>query len=109
MTVNAAAPTGTLMKKIQRQPAASVTTPPSSGPQTRPSPSRTAAIALPPVARPSPRAARSADRWPMTTMVTLISPPPPSPCRVRKTMSSGMLCAVPHSTEPTTNTATAAR
>jgi hypothetical protein len=109
MTVNAATPTGTLMKKIQRHPAASVTTPPSSGPHTRPSPSRTAAIALPPVAPPSPRSARSADRWPMTTMVTLISPPPPSPCRVRKTMSSGMLCAIPHSTEPATNTATAAR
>jgi hypothetical protein len=43
----------------------------------------------------------------MTTMVMLISPPPPMPCTARNAMSSAMVCAIPHSAEPARNTAIA--
>ncbi|CAM5378163.1 hypothetical protein SRIMM317S_06199 [Streptomyces rimosus subsp. rimosus] len=42
-------------------------------------------------------------------MVTLISPPPPSPCTARKAMSCSIDCAAPHSAEPSRKVATAPR
>ncbi len=45
----------------------------------------------------------------MTTMVTLISPPPPSPCTARKAISWSMSCAAPQSAEPSRKVATAPR
>lgn len=43
----------------------------------------------------------SARRCPMSTIVILMSPPPPRPCSARKTMSSGIVAARPHRSEPT--------
>ncbi len=76
---------------------------PTSGPIAMPRPATIPPIAPP---LPLPRSAGSLN-WAMTTMVTLIRPPPPMPWTARKAISWPIVWAAPHSAEPTRKVPTA--
>jgi hypothetical protein len=89
-----AAPIGTLMKKIQRQPSASTITPPSSSPTAPPAPAiapQTASARL--RSDPSAKVVRMIDNAAGETIA------PPSPCAPRATSSMPSDCEIPQTNE----------
>ena len=87
-------PIGRLIRKIQCQLATSISQPPRIGPKIGPS-----SIGMPSTAITRPIRSGPAARV-MIVMPSGISMPPPRPCSTRNAMSSSMLVAVAHSTEP---------
>ena len=90
-------PTGTLMKKIQRQVDWSVMKPPSVGPRTG---ATTVATAV------TPNAAARLAGGNVSRMIDCwfgCRPPPKKPCSSRKTISSPRLVDIPHRNEQTVN------
>jgi hypothetical protein len=90
---------GTLTQKIERQPDAASSTPPSVGPRLRPIACAAAMIPSALARRAGPAAA--------TRMTTLLAPAkaPLAPCRTRKAISNGRFGARPHSAEKRPNSA----
>ena len=92
---------GRLTRKIQRQPIVSTITPPSGGP-----PIAAAANVAPisPWYRPRSRGGTSP---PTVDSASGTSPPAPMPCTTRNATSCDIVCAAPHSAEPTRKSAIA--
>ena len=94
---------GTLMSKIQRQSAYVTRNPPMGGPPTGPISAGTVSHAI--AATSSDLATeRSSTSRPTGTIIA-----PPIPCTMRAATSSHKVSDRPHSTDPTVNTAMAAR
>ena len=92
---NAAAPMGRLMKKMDRQPSASVSAPPASGP---------IAVAPPIVApnAPSARARAAPENSARSSGVPVAnSTAPPTPCSARNSSSAIAVGASAHASDPT--------
>ena len=92
-TTSVTIPTGTLRKKIQRQPSVSVSAPPTSDPMATaiPTVALQAAIAFP---RSAPR-----NSWPISASPVANIAAPPMPCSARAAIRSAVLFAAPHSTD----------
>jgi len=90
----AAAPIGTLTKKIHRQPRESVRMPPTSGPDATASPTVEPQIAI---ARARARPSYSA---PMSASAVANRAAPPVPCSARATSSEAMFQATPQGATP---------
>src|SRR5260370_34952014 len=93
-------PTGTLMKKIQRQEKLSVIQPPSHGPIVG-----ATTTAIPYTAKAIPRFSRENVSFKIACSLGC-KPPPPAPCRMRNSTSTPRLGAKPHRNELTVNNAT---
>ncbi len=87
------------MKKHQRQPSHEVSTsrPPMSGPATVPTPNTAPNM---PEYLPSSRGGIIAA---ITTVASAVTPPAPTPCTTRLTISIPMFCEKPAISDPTTN------
>jgi hypothetical protein len=96
----AATPTGTLIQKIERQPAQATSTPPSTGPTARLSPFTPAHT---PIARARSRG--SVKTFATMDSATGLSIDPPIACSARNATSSPIDGAIPHSSEPRLNSA----
>ena len=97
VTAIAAIPIGMLTKKIQRQPAHSVRTPPTSGP---------IATAAPVVAPQIPNAVPRSRPWKAfasSASETANMIPPPTPCTARAAMSTPASVAIPQPNEAAVN------
>src|SRR5260370_8088587 len=93
-------PTGTLMKKIQRQEKLSVIQPPSHGPMVG-----ATTTAIPYTAKAMPRFSSENVSFKIACSLGC-KPPPPTPCKIRKNTSTPRLGAKPHKTNPTVTHAT---
>ena len=95
-------PSGTLTRKIQRQPSPSVSSPPTSGPTARASP-MVAAHAPTAPARRGPGYAAA-----ISGMAVASSSPPPIPCTPRARLSTSGASAAAHAPEASVKTASPA-
>ena len=100
MMVSATAPTGRLIRKIQRQDRSSTKTPPSSGP------AMTATVAMMPMCAWYFARWRAGMRSPVIACTSGVRPPPPIPCSARKPISAVIDVAVAQSREPARKTTT---